>query len=78
MSNLAKSVVLMNKTLIMAYKATSNHCILEKRTELNWKHSYLFLPFDIIQGRFCLTIAAEQRMQMRSMWSRAVLAAFAG
>ena len=40
-------MVLVNKALTTAYKATNNYCTLEKQTELNLKHSYYFSPFDI-------------------------------
>jgi len=30
----------------MAHKATNNYCTSEKQTELNWKHSSSFSPFD--------------------------------
>jgi len=51
-------VVLVNKALTAAYKATNECWALEKQTEWNWRHSYSFLPlllliFTFWYTRFC-------------------------
>jgi len=39
--------VLVNKALIIAYKATNNYCTLENQTEFKLETLTHFLPFDI-------------------------------